>query len=157
MIEGETVSNRICSAGLTLGFPEDQSAYRSKLFGLWGILASLKWLTEKFHIGKGTIVLACDGLLVLKKLLAPTQLTQAKHTMTSSVQSGNTTSHLNFTLNMLKATRIMAPLQPSRSLHGWTSIWIPKQKASFSHQALPNNSRTFHSKGGPVPLRIGGK
>jgi len=41
-IEDETEMNHLCRAGLTPGYPEDQSTYWSKLFGLWGILTSLK-------------------------------------------------------------------------------------------------------------------
>jgi len=45
-IEGDTAANRVVGTGLTLGNAADQSAYRSELFGLWGILASLKQMVE---------------------------------------------------------------------------------------------------------------
>jgi len=41
-IEGTMAENRIQGAGQTPGGEEDQSPYRSELFGLWGIFAALK-------------------------------------------------------------------------------------------------------------------
>jgi len=41
-IEGATAQHCIKGAGQTPGSTNDQSAYQSELFGLWGILYSLK-------------------------------------------------------------------------------------------------------------------
>jgi len=60
------------------GMPEDQSAYRSELFGLWGILQSLHKLTQDYNIKSGSVVIACESLSVLKKQNVCTPLNQAK-------------------------------------------------------------------------------
>jgi len=67
IIEGADDSVRLRGAGVTPGLPEDQSAYRSELFGLWGILDSLHAFTQAHHINTGSVVIACDGLSALKK------------------------------------------------------------------------------------------
>jgi len=41
-IEGTTAHQHIIGTGITPGERKDQSAYWSKLFGLWGIMHSLK-------------------------------------------------------------------------------------------------------------------
>jgi len=42
-IEGSSAAHRIKGAGQTPGGDSDQSAYQSELFGIWGILFSLKF------------------------------------------------------------------------------------------------------------------
>jgi len=59
-IEGPTAANRIVGHGITPGEPADQSAYRSELFGIWGILASLKQLSEKMST-TGMFLLRATG------------------------------------------------------------------------------------------------
>jgi len=66
-IEGHTKAHRIKGAGLTPGHDTDQSAYRSELFGLWGILYSLKQFTTQHNIISGHVRIACDGLSALRK------------------------------------------------------------------------------------------
>ncbi len=69
-IEGSSAAHRIKGAGQTPGGDSDQSAYRSELFGLWGILFSLKRFTEEYAITEGQILIACDGLSALNKAQA---------------------------------------------------------------------------------------
>jgi len=40
-IKGSSAANRLTGEGLTPGNPQDQSAYRSELFGIWGMVASI--------------------------------------------------------------------------------------------------------------------
>jgi len=53
MIEGTTAYHHIVGTGITPGERKDQSAYQSELFGLWGIMQSLKKLIQKHDIIKG--------------------------------------------------------------------------------------------------------
>jgi hypothetical protein len=49
------------------GNPDDQSAYRSELTGLYGILACMIWhLQQKYNV-KGKITVGCDGLSALRQ------------------------------------------------------------------------------------------
>jgi hypothetical protein len=43
------------------GSPDDQSAYRSELTGLYGIVSTIWYLQQKFNV-KGNITVGCDGL-----------------------------------------------------------------------------------------------
>jgi len=53
--------------GATPGSVEDQSAYCSKLFRLWGIASTLAQLTEQHKLQAGGVHIACDGLSALKQ------------------------------------------------------------------------------------------
>jgi len=75
MIESQTAKDRLCGAGWTLWSNSNQSTYSSELFGLWGILASLQRIANKYSITYGQVVVACDGLLALHKASAM-QLTE---------------------------------------------------------------------------------
>jgi len=66
-IEGRMASNRIVGTGYTPGKVEDQSAYWSELFGLWGILLTLLRFTKEHGINHGGLTIACNGLLALKQ------------------------------------------------------------------------------------------
>ncbi len=66
-IEGVTAENRILGVGPTPGGSSDHSAYRSKLFGLWGIMMSLHRFTKDHQIANGHVTIACDGLSALRK------------------------------------------------------------------------------------------
>ena len=51
------------------GHPEDQSAYRSELCGILGIMLSLRCLSQQYDISGGAITIACDGLSAIRKAL----------------------------------------------------------------------------------------
>ncbi len=89
MIKGETAAVCICGAGLTSGALDDQSMHCSELFGLWGPLASLKQLCTEFHLGEGTVVIACDGLSALKKASStyPTDPGKAHYDLISAIRN----------------------------------------------------------------------
>ncbi len=88
VIESCTSAHRIRGAGQTPGYIQDQGAYCSELFGLWGILYTLKRFTDEHQIKNGQVRIACDGLSALHKA----QVTCYSNTMTpppthSNVQS----------------------------------------------------------------------
>jgi len=64
-IEGQNATHCLTGTGITPGAHTDQSAYRSELFGLWGIMYLLLQLTKEYKIMQGKVVIACDGLLAL--------------------------------------------------------------------------------------------
>jgi len=66
-IEAATASNRIVSTGYTPGVERNQSAYQSELFGLWGILHTVKKFITGMGLTKGPMTIACDGLSALKQ------------------------------------------------------------------------------------------
>jgi len=86
-IEGEDATTRLRGAGIMPGMPEDQSAYWSELFGLWGILESLHKLTQDYHVEGGSVVIACDGLSAFKKAkcLYPTEPSEAHYDLISAI------------------------------------------------------------------------
>jgi len=88
-IEGAMVANRIVGNGLTPGEPEDQSAYRSELFGLWGIFASLKQLSDTNNIDHEHVLIACDGQSALKKAQCtyPTEPEEAHYDLISAIKN----------------------------------------------------------------------
>jgi len=51
-IKSVTKANQIVGHGWTPGLAEDQSAYRSELFGLWGIIHTLTHLTKNTNYMK---------------------------------------------------------------------------------------------------------
>ncbi len=88
-IEATTAEHQLLSTGHTPGNPEDQSAYRSELFGLWGILASLRQLSSDHNIHQGQVTIACDGLSALKKARVdwPTEPGEAHHDLISAIRN----------------------------------------------------------------------
>jgi hypothetical protein len=57
------VSDKCCIEGkvITPGLPSVQSAYRSELAGIFGILATITLLKKRFHV-RANITIGCDGL-----------------------------------------------------------------------------------------------
>jgi len=51
----------------TRGTTNDQSAYCSELFGLWGMLRMIQNFTKARQIKTGKITITCDGLLALQQ------------------------------------------------------------------------------------------
>jgi len=68
IIEGPMANNHIIGTRYTPGKAEDQSAYQSKLFGLWGILLTILRFTKEHDINHGAVTIACDGLLALNQV-----------------------------------------------------------------------------------------
>ncbi len=87
-IEGCTAENRIYGAGKTPGMETDHSAYRSELFGLWGILMSLHQFTTEHQIVEGQVTVACDGLSALRKAQANhlTEPSEAHYDLISAIR-----------------------------------------------------------------------
>jgi len=80
-IEGPTAANRIVGHGFTPGEPADQSAYQSELFGIWGILASLKQLSEKIMSIMGMYLSRATGNPHSRKHRASIPQRRKNHTM----------------------------------------------------------------------------
>ena len=53
---------------VTSGGAEIQNAYRSELFGILGILTSIKKLCNEFNITRGRLSIYCDGESVVKRI-----------------------------------------------------------------------------------------
>jgi len=64
-VEGYDKNNRILGKGSTPGSATDQSAYRSELFGLWGIFKALQQFCQESNIQSRHIQVACNGLSTL--------------------------------------------------------------------------------------------
>jgi hypothetical protein len=58
----ENTGHRLEGANLVRGQPSDQSAHRSELAGLFGIMIVCKLLCQVFKLSDGFIEIACDGL-----------------------------------------------------------------------------------------------
>jgi len=67
MIEAKTASNWIMCTGYMPGVEHDRSTYRSELYGLWGILHTVKKFIMGMGLTKGAMTIACDGLSALKQ------------------------------------------------------------------------------------------
>jgi len=103
-IEGKDTSSKLQGAGVTPGLPEDQSAYRSELFGLWGILNALTRLSHEYNINSGLVVIACDGLSAFKKAQStyPTDPGEAHYNLISAIQNMRTLLPLQLTFEHVK-------------------------------------------------------
>jgi len=64
-IESKSSQHWIVSKGRTPGTSTDQSAYWSKLFGLWGIFWDLNQFTATIQIPHSHIIVTGNGLSVL--------------------------------------------------------------------------------------------
>jgi hypothetical protein len=62
-VSDQCVLNGHC---ITPGNPSDQSAYRSKLTGIYGIACTIRYLFSKYGIA-GHIIVGCDGLSALRQ------------------------------------------------------------------------------------------
>jgi len=83
------VPNVPSSGVSTPGSATDQSAYRSELFGLWGIFHTLTQLTAKHNLQEGQITVACDGLSALQQAQHdnPTNPTLAHYDIIGAIQT----------------------------------------------------------------------
>jgi len=88
-IESKTKAHRIVGRGRTPGLAMDQSAYQSKLFGLWGIVYTLTKLTNKHKLHNGKIMVACVGLSALQQAQHdnPTNPTLAHYDIIGAIQT----------------------------------------------------------------------
>jgi len=66
-IEGTMSAHRIVGMGWMPGTTMDQSAYCSKLFGLWGMLRMIQNFITDQQIQTGQIMIACDGLSAIRQ------------------------------------------------------------------------------------------
>jgi len=64
-IKGMTSTHCIVGKGRMPGTTTDQSAYCSKLFGLWGMLRMIQNFIADQQIQTGQIMIACNGLFAL--------------------------------------------------------------------------------------------
>jgi len=64
-IKSEIKQHHILGHGRMPGTQADQSAYRSKLFGLWGIIATMQKIVLQHQLKAGRVLIACDGLTTL--------------------------------------------------------------------------------------------
>lgn len=65
---GKTIVNRLVGKNWVPGGINDQSAYRSELSGLSGILSSFAIIVEIYNITEGSIEIACDSQGVLNEV-----------------------------------------------------------------------------------------
>jgi hypothetical protein len=61
MICSDPIANRIISINAVPGAADEQSAYRSELAGVSGIMHTLKLLCKKFKITQGSVQIGLDG------------------------------------------------------------------------------------------------
>ena len=74
-IENESGTQRINGDGIIPGFPSDQSAYRSEIGGLYGLVLAVEIIKDLWKIRSGAIVLGCDGINALYQALDIKNLT----------------------------------------------------------------------------------
>ena len=65
VIEGETPQGRIFGPCITLGNAKDQSACRSELAGLYGIVTMLEAICKYHAVTAGKVEIGCDGIQAL--------------------------------------------------------------------------------------------
>jgi hypothetical protein len=70
VLEGEDSKNWIIAVNVVLGDPTDQSAYRSELAGIFGIVTMVRALCEVYEILEGSICVGCDGETALKHVFS---------------------------------------------------------------------------------------
>ena len=68
VIEGETSQGRIFGPCTTPGNVKDQSAYRSELAGLYGIVTMLEAICKYHAVTAGKAEISCDGIQALMYL-----------------------------------------------------------------------------------------
>jgi len=114
-IESSTSAHRIRGAGQMPGGSRDQSAYRSELFGLWGILYSLKRFLDEHQVQAGHVKIACDGLTALRKAKAQqiTEPCEKHYDIISAIRNLCQLLPLSLTFFMSKGIKTAAKLRYS--------------------------------------------
>ena len=79
VIEGETPRGRIFGSCITLGNAKDQSAYRSELAGLYGIITMLEAICQYHAVTAGNAEIGCDGMQALRYGTTDTDITSPKY------------------------------------------------------------------------------
>jgi hypothetical protein len=77
-VQGEDSFGALGSSLITPGNPEDQSAYRSELAGLFGIATIVNLLCQHYDIAEGTVIIGCDGLQALLHAISSVDFTSTK-------------------------------------------------------------------------------
>jgi len=146
-IEGDTAANRVVGTSLTPGNAADQSAYRSELFGLWGILASLKQMVENNNIAQGHITIACDGLSALKKAQSnyPTDPGEAHHDLISAIKNLRAAIPLQVTFTHVKGHQDQGLITALPRL-----AWMNIEMDGLAKQKLSQGERTANND--PIPF-----
>jgi hypothetical protein len=71
VIEAESSVNRCTGVNITQAEPSDQSAYRSEVSGLFGIVTMIREICAFYNIIAGTVHIGCDGLSALNQCTDP--------------------------------------------------------------------------------------
>ncbi len=87
-IDGENKEGRCMGTSMVPGDTMDQSAFRSKLTGLYGIFLSLKYIAEGWEEDELKITVACDGKSVVDWLNSrkPIRPTEAHFDLLAAIQ-----------------------------------------------------------------------
>ena len=67
ILQGNDDYGEMCDQCVVPGHPDDQSAYRSELTGLYAMLIAVKMICQFHDIQEGTVTMACDGQSALNK------------------------------------------------------------------------------------------
>jgi hypothetical protein len=97
----ENTGHCLEGANLVPGQPSDQSAYRSELAGLFGIMTVCKIICQVFKLSEGFIEIACDGLVA------------GQHALVYESAPSPTKDHFE----MISAIRTMKQALPITSLY----------------------------------------
>jgi len=109
-IEGTTQEEGMCTGlSFTLGDIRDQSAFRSKLAGIYGIVFMLEYMMANWEEEDLHLKIACDGKsavdrLNLKKLIKPTE---AHYDILAAIQKIRARLLLTITLHHVKGHQDM--------------------------------------------------
>ena len=90
VIENASGSQRILGNVLIPGFKSDQSAYRSEIGGIYGLVLVVELTKEMWNLDKGAIIIGCDGINDLYQALDvaynPTTSNQKRFNLLSGIQ-----------------------------------------------------------------------
>ena len=106
VLEDSKGEQRILGRLTTPGFPSDQSAYRSEISGIYGMVAMVEGIKFVWKIHKGHVTLGCDGKQAgLQSLDIENQrtiCTQQSFDLLSGVQGYLRTSNIAYTYKHVK-------------------------------------------------------
>ena len=77
VVEGVDKVGRLCADNVVPGSPEDQSAYRSELAGLYGIVLAVSLVCKVHGVTGGQVEIGCIGLLALQQSFHPDNIPNA--------------------------------------------------------------------------------
>ena len=161
VLEGPNSHGRIVTTNVVPGESEDQSAYRSELAGLYGIISTVEQICLEHSITQGSITIGCDGAEALRRAAAISQPVHPRDSDGDLIHAIRTKTR---SLPIIVHHRWIKGHQdtfPGQHLDRWATLNIEMDLAAKrrlrKELQLPSPVKQILIEGEPSKIFLGGK